>query len=248
MLAPWKEIYDQPRQHIKKQRHYFANTGLSSQSYCFSSSHIWMWELDHKESWVLKNWCFWAVVLEKTLERPLDCKEIQSVHPKGNQPRIFIGRTDAEAETPILWPTDAKNWLIGKDSDTGKDWRWEEKGTTEDEMVGWHHQLDGHEFEQAPGVGDGQGGLACCSPWGCKKSDTTEWLNWTWTVPWTTLYSLQCVQIICWISSFPVLCKFHDGKSSFGHHDCPQHMASVLACRSTVNISVVSEWGWTSDR
>ena len=125
----------------------FANKGLSSQSYGFSSSHVWMWELDYKESWVLNNWCSWTVVLEKSLESPLDCKEIQPIRPKGNQSWIFIGRTDAEAETPILWPPDMKNWLIGKDSDAGRDWRQEEKGTTEDEMVGWHHQLNGHEFE-----------------------------------------------------------------------------------------------------
>ena len=135
--------------------------------------------LGHKESWVLKNWCFWIVVLEKTLESPLDCKEIPPVNPKGNQSRMFTGRTDAEAETPILWPPDAKNWLIGKDLDAGKDWRQEEKRTTEDEMVGWHHGLNGHEFEQVLGAGDGQGRLACCSPWGHKESDTTEWLNWT---------------------------------------------------------------------
>ena len=126
-----------------------------------------------------KNWCFWIVVLEKTLENALICKEIQPFNPQGNQPWIFIGRTDPEAETPILWPPDRKNWLIRKDSDAGKDWRWEEKGTTEDEMVGWHYQLDGHEFEQGPGVGDGQGGLACCSPWGLKEWDATEQLNWT---------------------------------------------------------------------
>ena len=131
-----KKSYNQPRQHIKKQRHYIANKGLSSQSYGFSSSHVWMWELGHTEGWALKNWCFWTVVLEKTLESPLDYKKIQPVHPKGNQPWIFIGRTDAEAETPISWPPDAKNQLIGKDPDAGKDWRWEEKGTTEDEMVG----------------------------------------------------------------------------------------------------------------
>ena len=119
------------------------------------------------------------MVLEKTLESPLDCKEIQPVHPKGDQSWIFIGRTDAEAETPILWPPDAKNWLTGIDPDAGKDWRREEKGTTEDEMVRWHYQLDGHEFKQAPGVGDGQGSLACCSPWGSKALDTTEWLNWS---------------------------------------------------------------------
>ena len=119
----------------------------SSQSYGFSSGHVWMWELDYKESWVPRNWCFWTVVLEKTLASPLDCKEIQPVHPKGNQSWIFIGRTDIEAETLILWPPDVKSWLIWKDSDSGKDWRQEEKGMTEDEMVGWHHWLKGHEFE-----------------------------------------------------------------------------------------------------
>ena len=178
MLAPWKKSFDQPRQHIKKQRHYFADKGSSSQSYSFSSSHVWMWELDYKESWALKNWCFWTVVLEKTLESPLDCKEIQPVHPKEDQSWIFVGRTDAEAETPILWPSDVKNWLIWKDPDAGKDWRQEEKRMTGDEMVGWHHQLDGQEFEQAPEVDDGQGSQVCCSPWCCKESDTTEWLTW----------------------------------------------------------------------
>ena len=160
MLAPWKKSYDKPRQHIKKQRHYFADKGLSSQIYGFSSSHVWKqrWELDHKESWALKNWCFWTVVLEKILESPLDCKKIQPVHPKGNQSWIFIGRTDAEAEAPIgawsilcsqsiLWPPDVKSWLTGKDPDAGKDWSQEEKGMTENEMVRWHHQLKGHEFE-----------------------------------------------------------------------------------------------------
>ena len=140
------------RQPIKKQRCYFANKDPSNQRYGFSSSHVWMWELDYKESWAPKNWCFWPVVLEKALWSPLDCKEIQPVHPKGNQSWIFIGRTDAEAETPILWSPDAKNWLIGKDPDAGKDWGQEEKGTTEDEMVGWHHWLDGHAFEQPSGV------------------------------------------------------------------------------------------------
>ena len=135
-------------------------------------------ELDCKESWAPKNWCFWNVVLEKTLDSPLDFKEIQPVPPKGNQSLIFIGRTDAEAEIPILCPPDAKNWLNGKDPDAGKDWRQEEKGTAEDEMVGWHHRLDGHEFE-APGVGDGQRSLACCGPWSHKESDTPEQLNWT---------------------------------------------------------------------
>ena len=138
-----------------------------------------MWELNCEESWALKNWCFWTVVLEKTLESPLDCKEIQPVHSKGNQSWIFIGSTDIEAETPILWPPDAKNWLIWKDPDAGTDWRQEEKGMTEDEMVGWHHWLNGHEFELTPGVGDGQGGMVCHSPWGHKELDTIEWLNWT---------------------------------------------------------------------
>ena len=144
-LVPRKRSYDQPRQHIKKQRHYFANKGPSSQSYGFFSSHVWMWELDYKESWMLKNWCFWTVVLEKTLESPFDCKEIQPVYPKGNQSWVFIGRTDAEAEMPILWPPDANNWLTGKDPDAGKDWR--QKWMTEDEMVGWHYWLNGHEFQ-----------------------------------------------------------------------------------------------------
>ena len=133
MLAPWKKSYDQPRQHIKKQRHYFANKCLSSQSYGFSSSHVWMWEMDYKESWALKNWCFWAVVLEKTLESPLDCKKIKPVNHKGNQSWMFIARTDAEA--PILWPPDVNNWLIWKHPDARKDWRQEEKGMTGEEMV-----------------------------------------------------------------------------------------------------------------
>ena len=153
------------RQHIKKQRHYFAYKGLSSQSYGFSS-HVWMWELDYREGWALKNWCFWIVVLEKTLEGPLDCKGIKSVIPKGNQSWIFIGRTDAEAEAPILWPPDAQR--ADSLEKALKDWRQDEKRTTEDEMVGWHHQLYGNEFEQALGVGDGQGSLACYNPWDCK--------------------------------------------------------------------------------
>ena len=169
-------LLDQPRQHIKKQRHYFANKGLSSQSYGFSSNPVWVWEMDHKESWMPKNGCFQTVLLEKTLECPLDCKEIKPVHPKGNQSWIIIGGTDAEAEAPILWPPDTKNPLIRKDPDAGKGWR-HEKGTTEKEMVGWHHQLNGHEFEQALGVGDGQERLACYSPWDCKQQDMTEQLS-----------------------------------------------------------------------
>ena len=164
---------------IQKQRHYFANKGPSSQGYGFSSGHVWMWELDYKESWVPKNQCFWTVVLEKNLESPLDCKEIQPIHPKGDQSWVLIRRIDVEAENSILWPPDAKSWLIGKDPDAGKDWDQKEKGTTEDEMVGWHHRLDGHGFGWTPGVGDGQGGLACCDSWGHKELDTTEQLNWT---------------------------------------------------------------------
>ena len=163
---------------IIKQRHYFADKGLTSQRYGFSSSHVWMWELDYKESWAPKNWFFWTMVLEKTLESPLDCKKIKPINPQGNQSWIFITRTTAEAETPILWPSHARNWLIWKDPDAGKDWR-QEKGMTEYEMVRWHHWLHGHEFEQAPGVGDGQESLACCSPWVHKVSDKTERLNWS---------------------------------------------------------------------
>ena len=149
-----------------------------------------MWELDYKESWALKNWFFWTVVLEKTLESPLDCKEIQSVNPKGNQSWVFIGRADTDAETPILRPPDAESWLIGKDPDARKDWRQEEKGMTEDEMFGWHHRLNGHEFEWALGIGDGQGTLACCSPWGCKELDMSEQLNWdlNWNMCKSLLY------------------------------------------------------------
>ena len=173
MLSPWKKNYDKPRQSIKKQRHHFANKGLYSQSYVFSIVYVQMWELDHKEGWALKNWCVWTVVLKKTFESPLDCKEIKPINPKGNQPWIFIGRTDA----PLLWPPDTKSQLTGKDPDAGKDWRQEDKGMTEDEMVGGHHQFNGHEFEQTPGYSEGQGSLSCCSPWGRKEAGTTE-LNW----------------------------------------------------------------------
>ena len=178
MLALWKEGCDRPRQSSKNQRHHFANKSPCSQSYGFSSSHVWMSELDYKESRAPKTWWFWTVVLEKTAESPLDCKEILPVHTKGNKSWMFIGRTDVEAETPILWPPDVKNWLIGKDLYAGKYWRQEEKRMTEDEMVGWHHRLNGHEFESTLEVGDGQGGLACCNSWGRKESDTIERLNW----------------------------------------------------------------------
>ena len=191
-----------PRQHIKTQRHYFANKGPSSQSYGFSSSHVWMWELDYKESWTLKTWCFWTVALEKTLESPLDCKCIKPVNSKGNQSKgnqswIFIGSTDAEAKIPILWPPDVKNWLIGKDPDAGKDWR--------------HHWLELHEFGQAVAVGDGQGRLVCCSPWGRKKSDTTEQLSWTVLkdirIPTTKIIILITYSMLC--CSLLLLCSSH---------------------------------------
>ena len=157
--APWKRSYDQPRQHIKKQRHYFANKGPSSQIYGFSSSHVCIWELDYKESWVPKNWCFWTVMLENTLESPLNCKEIQPVHPKEDQSWVFTGRTDAEAETPILWPPDARNWLIGK-----RPWCWERSAGGVGDGREWHYQLDKQEFEQASGDGDRQWSLVCYTP------------------------------------------------------------------------------------
>ena len=186
MLTPWKESYDQPRLHIQKQRHYFANKGPSSQGYGFSSCRVWtvrvgLWrKLSTEELMLLK------FGLEKTLESPLDCKEIQPVHPKGDQSWVFIGRIDAEAEIPILWLPHAKSWLIGKAPDTGRDWGQEEKGMIENEMAGWHHLLDAHEYQWTPGDGDGQWGLACCDSWGHKELDTIEWLSWTklnWKAP-----------------------------------------------------------------
>ena len=177
MPAPWKKTYDQPKQHIKMQRHYFVNKGTSSQSCGFSSSHVWMWELDYKESWMLKNWCFWAVVLEKTLESPLDSKEIQPVSLKGNQSWIFIEKDwcwSCSSTTLANWLEELTHWK--------RPWCWERmkagrEGDDRDEMVGWHHLLNGYEFEQALGVGDGQGSLECCSPWGLKELDMTEQLN-----------------------------------------------------------------------
>ena len=177
MLVPWKKSSDQPRQSIKKQRHYFVDKRSSSQSCGFPSNHVWMWELDHKESWVPKNWCLWTVVLEKTLESPLDCKEIQPVHPKGDQSWIFIRRTDAEAEAPILWSPDENNWLIGKESVMLGKIEGRRRRGRQDEIVGWLHQINEHEFEQALGVGDGQGNLECCSPLDHKELDRTEWLK-----------------------------------------------------------------------
>ena len=178
---------DQPRQYIKKQRHCFAEKGLTIQSYGFSSSHVWMWVLDHKvDHWRIDAFdlWYWRILLRV----PWTAKEIQPVHPKGDQSWIFIERTDAEAEPPVLWPHDVKNWLFWKDPDVGKEWR-QEKGMTEDETVAWHHWLNGHEFEQAPGVGDGQGSLVCYSPCGLKESDTTEWtkMNFLWCL-WISIY------------------------------------------------------------
>ena len=185
MLTPWKESYDQSRQHIKKQRRYFVNKGPSSQSYGFSSSRVWMWELDYKENRALKNWYFWTVVLQKILESPLDYKEIKAVNPKGNQPWLFTGRTDSETEAPILWPPYAKKWLIGKDPDARKDWGQEEKGATEDKMVGWHHWLNGLEFEQAPGDGDEQGNPGVLQSMGLQRIRhnlvTKQQQNTIWT-------------------------------------------------------------------
>ena len=221
--APWKKSYDQPRQHIIEQRHYFADRGPSSQSYGFSSSHVCAcesWTIE-KEGWVQKNWCFWTVVLEKALESPLDCKEINPINPKGNQLWTFTGRTDAEA--PKLWPLDVKNCLSGKDPDDGKDWRQEEKGTIDDEMVGWHHWLDGHEFEQAPGVGDGQGSLVCCSPWGRKELDMTEWMSWT------EVYKIEILPL-----------RLQRKKSS-----PPSHKWENLGLQSVKDIDVFRPWAVT---
>ena len=171
-----KKIYDKPRQHIKKQRHHFANKGPYCQSYGFSSSHVWMWDLGNKEGWMLKTWCFWTVMLEKTLESPLDSREIKPVKPKRIQPWIVIRRTDAEVEGVITLATWCRVYSLEKkrqDPDAGKDWGHEQKEVTEDEMVGWHHWLNGHESEQTLGDCEGQGRLACCSQWGCKELDST---------------------------------------------------------------------------
>ena len=196
MLALWKKRYDKLRHHIKKQRHYFANKGPPSQGYGFSSGHVCMWELDYKEGWTLKNWCLRTVVLEKTFESPLDSKEIKPIYPKGNQPWVFIEKTDAEVGAPILWSSDAKNWLTGKYLDAGKDWGHEEKGTTDNEMVGWHYRFKGHEFEQTLGDSEWQGSLACCSPWAYKE---LAWLS-TWIMTIGRYFERARVNIQNWMS------------------------------------------------
>ena len=178
MLAPWKKSYDPPRQHMKKQRHNFADKSLSSQSYGFSSSHVWMWELDYKaECWridAFELWCWRRLLRVPWTARRSKQSILKEISPEYSLEEMML-KLKLQFFGHLVWRTD----LLKKDLDAGKDWRQEEKGMTEDEMVGWHHRLDGHEFEQAPGVGDGQGGLACCSPWGCKELDTTERLNWT---------------------------------------------------------------------
>ena len=201
IVVDWQNIVSRGQSVMK----IFTNKSPSSQGYGFSSGHVWMWELDCEESWALKNGCFWTVVLEKALESPLDCKEIQPVHSEGDQSWVFIGRTDAEAETPVLWLPHAKSWLIRKYPDSGRDWGQEEKGMMEDEIAGWHHQLDGHGFGWAPGVGDGQGGLACCNSLGSQRvrHDWMTELNWTESLPlhflqyWTPkpyyLFPTNCV-------------------------------------------------------
>ena len=195
-----------------------------------------MLELDCEEGWALKNWCFWTVVLEKTLESPLDCKEIQPVHSEGDQPWDFLGRNDAKAKTPVLWPPHAKSWLIGKDFDAGRDWGQEKKGMTEDEMAEWHHWLDGYESEWTPGVGDGQGGLACCDSWGHKESDTTERLNWTelnWIL--STLFLLLNLPFIT-LDQHGNRCHSKASKSFSQHSRSKSKWKQVGKSQSTVNV------------
>ena len=199
MLVSCKESSEKTKQHFKKQRHHIFCKGPYSQSHGFSSSHVWMWELDHKEILAKKNLCFWTVVLEKTLESPLNSKEIKQVNPKEYQPWIFIGRTDAETEAPLLWPSDPKGRLIGKDPDAGKDWG-REKWLTEHEIGGWHHRLNQWESEQMPGDSEGWGSLVCCSPLGCKQLDTTWQLNnnkYMYVSCWTYFLFHRLIYLFC---------------------------------------------------
>ena len=189
MLAPWKKSYDKPRQHIKKQRHYFANKVPCSQSYSFSSSHVWIWNLYYKASWALKNLCFWTVVLEKTLESPLDCKEIQPVHPKGNQSWIFIGRTDPEAETPVLWLPDSKKWLIWKDPDAGRYWRWREKGQQKKRC------LDSITDVKDMSLSELQGSVMDKEVWRASVHGVAQ--SRTWLSDWTELTIFQSSYFCC---------------------------------------------------
>ena len=171
------ESDDKPRQCVEKQRHYSDDKGSYSQGYGLPSGHVWLWELYNKEGGAPKNWCLWTTVLDKTPESPLDSKEIKPVNLEGNQLWILVGRTYVEGETPVFWSSDVNSWLIGKVPDAGKDWRQKEKRASKDEMAGWHHQWNGHELGQTLGNDEEQGGLVCCSPWGCKESDMTGWLN-----------------------------------------------------------------------
>ena len=239
MLTPWKKNYDQAREHIEKQRHYFANKGPSSQGYGFPSGHVWMWELYCEESWAPKNWCFWTVMLEKTLENPLDCKEIQPVHSEGNQPWDFFGRNDAKAETPVLWPPHAKCWLIGKDSDAGRDRGQEEKGMTEDEKAGCHHWLDGQESEWTLRVGDGQGGLAYCDSW-VSKSWTRLVTELNWTDWHTALYKFK-IHSIRFDSHIPWIDYYNFCLHSSSHMEFSTWLSGKVSICNVGDLSSIPE-------
>ena len=233
MLAPWMKSYDQTRQYIKKQRHYFANKGPSSQGYRFSSCHVWMWDLDYKESWALKNQCFWTVVLDKTLASLLDCKEIQPVHPKGDQSWLFIGRTDVGAETPILWPPDAKSWLIWKDADAGKYWRQEEMGITEDETVGWHQDSMEMNLSRLQGLVMNREAWRAAVH-GVTKSWTrpSDWTELNVSPPFETLQSLLSISLRVKIKSLTMTYKSLHISARTGlpcHLSLPQPLLTSLS-------------------